>query len=182
MNWVDIVMVVLLALGINSGRKSDFFTELLILLGVLFASCFSLHFYVRFGNILNEKLVLPPNSQELLAFIIISGVLLCLTLLAKGGWLVIIKVQINRHVDNWGALTFAILKSYFLCGLALFALLISGNPAYKSFAEESFSYKVFRKAPHWIYSICYTGFIGNLFSEEPMNQKAFRVIQESSGK
>ena len=182
MNWVDLVMVVLLALGINSGRKSDFFTELLIFLGVLVTGCFSLHFYVRFGKLLNDTVVLPPHSQELLAFIIISGVLVTLTLLAKGGWLVIIKINIIRHVDNWGALTFAILKSYFLCGLVLFALLISGYPSIERFARESFSFKVFRKAPHWIYSICYTGFIGNLFPDEPLNQKAFRVIQESSSK
>jgi len=182
MNWVDLVMVVLLALGINSGRKSDFFTEMLIFLGVLFTSCFSLHFYVRFGKLLNDQLVLPPNSQELLAFIIISGVLVTLTLLAKGGWLVIIKFNINRQVDNWGALTFAVLKSYFLCGLVLFAFLISGNPSIEQSGRESFSFKVIAKAPHWIYSICYTGFIGNLFPEEPLNQKAFRVIQQSSGK
>ena len=178
-NWVDLAMVVLLALGINSGRKSDFFTEFLIFLGILFASCFSLHFYVRFGNILNNTLVLPPHSQELLAFLIISGVLVTLTLLAKGGWMVIIKFNINRQVDNWGALTFAILKTYFLCGLVLFALLISGHPSIEGFARKSLSFKIFRQAPHWIYSVCYTGFIGNFFKDEPLNQKAFRVIQES---
>jgi len=177
-NWVDLGMVVLLALGINSGRKSDFFTELLTFLGVLFASCFSMHFYVRFGHLLNQQLVLPPHSQELLAFLFITGVLVSITLLAKGGWLVIVKFNINRHVDNWGAMTFAILKTYFLCGLVFFALLISGQPSIENFARKSLSYHIFRKAPHWIYSICYTGFIGNFFSEEPLNQKAFRVIQE----
>ncbi|HLF18571.1 MAG TPA: CvpA family protein [Candidatus Omnitrophota bacterium] len=177
-NWVDLIMIVLFGLGVNSGRKSDFFTELIILLGVLFANCVSVHYYVRLGHVLNQNFVLPPDSQEVLAFIILAGTILGLTLLAKGGWLVILKIHLNRHVDNWGALIFSIIKSYFLCGLVLFALVISGHPPIKNASRQSLSFIILKKTSLSVYSAFYAGFIGHLFSEEPLNQKAFRLMQE----
>ena len=178
-NWVDFIMIVLFGIGVNSGRKSDFFTELIILLGVLFASCLSLHYYVRLGYWLSQNFVLPSRSQEILAFIALAGGTLGLTLLAKGGWLVILKIHLNRHIDNWGSLIFAVIKSYFLCGLVFFALMISGSPQIESASKQSISFIVLKKSALNVYSAFYAGFIGNFFAEESLNQKAFRMIQES---
>jgi hypothetical protein len=172
-------MVVILLLGVNSGRKSDFFTELVVLLGTVFSAALSMHYYVRLGNLLNNNFVLPPNSHEVLAFIIIAGGLIGITLLVKGGWRIILKVTLKREIDNWGSLAFAFIKSSFLCSLVLFAFLISGQSALANTAKTSYSFIIFRKPALWSYDLFYIGFVRPFFKEEPLNQKAFRTIKEA---
>jgi len=179
-NLVDFLMFVILALGVNSGRKSDFFTELVVLLGTVFAAAIAMHYYVRFGHLLNANFVLPPNSHEVLAFIIITGALIGITLLAKGGWRIILKVTLKREIDNWGSLAFAFIKSIFLCSLVIFALLISGQSGIENGAKTSYSYLIFRKPAVLAYDVFYTGFVRPFFKEEPLNQKAFRAIRDVS--
>lgn len=179
LNWVDVVMLAILGLGINSGRKSDFFTELVILIGTILAACFSLHYYVRFGNVLNANFVLPKNSQEVLAFVLIAGVIVGITLLAKGGWLVILKINLKKEIDNWGSLVLALTKSIFLCSLVLFTFIISGRPAIQEASAKSFSFMLFKKPALGAYSVFYTGFIAPFFKEELLNQKAFRATSEA---
>ena len=176
-NWVDLIMVAIIGLGVYSARKSEMITEIVVLLGIVFSACFSLHFYTRFGVVINKNIVLPPNTHEVLAYIIINVLVIGVTLLTKGGWLIILKINVKREIDHWVCRGASFIKSVFLCSIVLITLVISGRPAFESAAKKSFSYVLFRMPAFGAYSIFYNGFISPFFKGEPLNEKAFRSMQ-----
>jgi len=175
-NWVDVLMVGILTIGILTGKKSDLFSELFILIGILFATCLSLHFYTRFGEVLSKNFFIPSGYKNILGFVILAGVTIGLFYLIRGGWLVIIKMQLNATVDRWGSLIFSFTKSYFLAGIVFFALSASGNPNIQSATKNALSAFLFKKVSVSVYSGFYTGFVGILFPDEPLNQNPFYTM------
>ena len=178
LNWVDILMVAILALIVNAARKSDLITEAVMLFGVIFTACLSLHYYVDLAKVLRRHFVLADGSYEAAAFVLLAGLLLALTFLLKGGWLVILKINIKREIDNWGSLIVAFIKGVFLCSLLLFALTISGEANLEETARTSFSFILFHKPILWAYSVFYAAFISPFFKDESINEKAFRALKE----
>ena len=69
-NWVDILILAIVAGMIYSGNKSDFITECFKLLGIFLATFLGLHYYIPLSSIVGKQLLIPAKYQEFFAFIL----------------------------------------------------------------------------------------------------------------
>ena len=174
LSWVDILMGASIARCIWTGRKSGFVNEFFKLLGVFFAAIVALHYYARLGEYFFKKSLAAETQKEVFAFVVLTIGIYILFSLIREGWLIILKIQLPAGIDQWGALSLAILRSYLVCGLILIGFGISGNNSIKNAANGSLSRPVFKNSAAGLYQFFYSNIIHPFFPDEPLNEKAFK--------
>jgi len=127
MNWLDIVLLVAIALATVAGLGIGIIRAALVLVGLIFGVVLAGRFYIPFSNVLDA--VLQPNVAKVVAFIIIlAAVIAAAVFLAiflrrgaetiKLGW-----------ADRLGGAVFGLLMGALLCGclLAIWVKFVGGD-------------------------------------------------------
>ncbi len=129
MNWLDIVLLVAIALATVAGLGIGLIRAALYLAGLIFGIVLAGHYYIPFSHLLDA--VLQPNVAKVVAFIIIlvavmaAAVFLAMFLrqgasVIKLGW-----------ADRLGGAVFGLLMGALLCGclLAIWVKFVGGGEA-----------------------------------------------------
>ena len=126
LNWLDLVMIIVMASAIFRGAVQGFVVELFKILGVFVSTVFSLHFYVRAADYLKHSFSVPVKLGEIASFVIIAVFIILLFRLVGQGWLLILKVDAKAGFSPCGVGFLAFISSMMLCCLLFFGMVLFG--------------------------------------------------------
>src|SRR5258708_6820546 len=111
-NWVDLVLILSFFAVVQDGKKSDFVTEILKVIGILLATFVTLHYYVKLSALLHGKVFVPQNHRDLFAYLLLIGLMLLMVTMIRGGWLILLGIEVSSVVEKWGKILTASLRAY----------------------------------------------------------------------
>jgi len=182
LNAVDVVMAVVMAAIICTGRRGGIVSELVKLFGIFCTIFITLHYYVHFADFLRVQFLGKDASTEFFAFCVLAISVFAIFILVTRGWVLIVRIKLKAAVDRWGGTILALIRSHFTCGLIFVALFLSGHNYATPKAQQSVSRLIFRNAATDLYKLSYVTFIQGFFPGEKMNEDVFKLVAEESGK
>jgi len=172
LNWVDILVLIiffrLIFISLKQGLGAEFFK----LLGTLFALYLSLHYYFYFATFLNGYAanINPEISVlELIAFVILFAFGYLFFWAMRVSTFRFISAEVNSEFSKWGGFVCAVLRSFFLSSLILFALVIPGKAYFKDSVRYSFSGYYFLKVAPATYTFIWESIASKFNSGEKYN-------------
>ena len=120
---IDILMLAIFAFGLYKAWSGKLFLEILKMVGALVATFVTLHYYISLGDLVGMKAFLSPAVSELLAYVTLAVVVYFLFNIISEAWIIVLKVEIPREIDQWGSAVVSAVRLYLFCGLVFLALL-----------------------------------------------------------
>jgi uncharacterized membrane protein required for colicin V production len=179
-NWLDLLMVIVMIGAVLRGTVQGFVGELFKLLGLICATIFALHFYVRAAEAFRRSFLLSVKFGEVLSFVLISVLVILIFKLIREGWLLILKVDTKSSFSQWLGGFVAIFNALLICGLLFFFISLFKNDALNIFAEKSVTGVYLRDLSPRIYKASYHGALYKFFPDEVINEKALRILKKES--
>jgi len=178
-NVVDLIVLAVFARCLFIGNKSDIITEFFGLMGVYFATCIAIHYYVLFGSFLTEKFSTPEPLSELVAFLLLAIFVTFSFALARKGWQVLLDFDIPKDIDRWISLALSAFRGLLIIGLVILVFLLTGLEVEK-ITRKSLSAQVFKGISISLYKGFYSGFIHTLFPKESFNKQVLDLVMGES--
>ncbi len=179
-NWLDLLMVIVMIGAVLRGTVQGFVGELFKLLGMICATIFALHFYVRAAEAFQRSFLLSAKFGEVLSFVLISILVILIFKLIREGWLLILKVDTKSSFSQWLGGFVAIFNALLICSLLFFFISLFKNEALNVFAEKSATGVYLRDLSPRIYKAAYHGALYKFFPDEVINEKALRILKKES--
>ncbi len=179
-NWLDLLMIIVMIGTVFRGAVCGFVVELFKIFGVIFATVFALHFYVRAAGQLQHYVALPVKVSEILSFILIVALVILIFKLIREGWLLILKSEVKGGFSQWAGGLIAIFRSFFVCSLLFFLIFLFGNETLNAFAVKSATGSYLCDLSPKVYKIAYEEILEKFFPDESLNKKAFKTITVES--
>jgi uncharacterized membrane protein required for colicin V production len=186
LNWVDLVVIIAFVRICYVSFKTGFTIELFKLLGVLFASYISIHYFTAFSDILirrgasTEKVPLEFTDFISFLLLVIAGYLVFVFL--RSVFYRFIKMEAAPNLQKWGGLVLGIFRAFLTIGLVIFMLVISSfsytkNSVKSSYMGES-SFKIAPATYSWIWNNIVSKFMYN----EKFNKTVFEIKEDFAQK
>ncbi|MBU0468964.1 MAG: CvpA family protein [Candidatus Omnitrophica bacterium] len=171
-------MTCICAACIFKGRKSGLFPEFINLTGVLFATFFSIHYYLIVSARVKQYVTVKLSEPlfHFVVFAVIALVVMGVFVVVRKGWLIILKIETMSFINKYGGILIAGMKGYMLCCLVFLSLIISGNEIARYNSRKSLSSLIMANTSVNIYSACYSRIVNRFFPNEGMNKKVFKVL------
>jgi uncharacterized membrane protein required for colicin V production len=174
---VDIAFFCILAFSIYFGHKTLFIKESIKLVGTWLATFIALHYYITVSEILKHNHYFSEPAPELLAYILLTVIIVYIFLLIGDGWYVMLKFELPARLERLGGLAVSIIRTYLVFGLIFVALLISGGQLAKE-ARHSLSRLIVGFISVGIYQNFYNDIVVKIVPQEPLNQKVIDMVFE----
>ncbi|MBM3255062.1 MAG: CvpA family protein [Candidatus Omnitrophica bacterium] len=178
LNWVDIVILILLARICYIAVKSGMLTELFKLLGVILSAYLSLHYYVLFSAYFVNRLGLKNINTHFIG-------LFSFVLLAAAGYLVFlglrilfvkfIKAESTPGLHRWGGIIVGLARGFLLASLVVFSLAISGSGYFYNSVKDSYSGRYWVNLSCGFYSNLWDNLASKFMTQEKFNKKPAMV-------
>ncbi|MFH0738290.1 MAG: CvpA family protein [Candidatus Omnitrophota bacterium] len=180
LNWVDIVILILLARICYIAVKSGMLTELFKLLGVILSVYLSLHYFVLFSLYLTNRLGLKNINAHFIG--LFSFVLLAVVgYLAFMGLRILlvkfIKAESTPGLHKWGGIIVGLARGFLLASLIVFALAISGLDYLHNSVKNSYSGRYWVNVGCGLYSNLWNNLASKFMTQEVFNKK-IAIVQK----
>ncbi|OGX06056.1 MAG: hypothetical protein A2Z88_02980 [Omnitrophica WOR_2 bacterium GWA2_47_8] len=172
-NWIDILIACIFARVVLVGLRSNLVTEVFRVIGTFTAIFVILHYYVSFGETLNEYVFIPEMIQEPLAFVILWLTVALIFKLVGDGWTLMLRVQAHPVIDRWFGVFTGILRGFLVCSLTLVFFMVVDNEYLAKSTRRSFSGVYFIDVAPRIYHFVYDQVVSKYFPSEKLNLKVF---------
>ncbi|MBN1869475.1 MAG: CvpA family protein [Candidatus Omnitrophica bacterium] len=182
LNAVDLFLIIVIVTTVYMSARKGIIFEGFMLLGVVCVNFVSVHYYVRFANVLRIQFFGKQAATAFPAFGLLSLLIFVVFLMISKGWNLILKINFHKKIDRYGGIILSLVRSYFGCGLIFFALLLVNQEHASSRARQSVSYPIFRHVAVDFYRATYSVLIARFFPKEPFNEKALDLITEAKNK
>lgn len=174
-NWVDVLIGCIILRSAFVGLRSDLIAESFKLTVVVLTTVFTLHYYTQLGSWFSEYVLVFQGHGDLVGFGIICSFILFFFYLMKEGWLILLKVKTSEFVDKWVGFAIALMGTYLICGLIIFALLLSNMTLFKGNARNSLFGFYLRNVAISVYETGYRYSISKVMRKEPFNRSVYAV-------
>jgi len=176
--WFDLFILILLFRICYVALKTGFPTEVFKLLGTIFATLLSLHYYTIISDFLNARFSITAVPLEFMDFIIFA-------ILAEMGYftfsmlrfafLRVVKVEAISLLNRWGGLAVGLMRAGLLIGLLTYGATISSVKYLKSSVENSYFGKYTFEISPSLYRNFWDGFISKFLPDS----KANKIVEET---
>lgn len=160
------------------------FPEFINFTGVLFATFFSIHYYLIVSARVKEHVDVKLSEPlfHFVIFFVIALVVMGIFVVVRKGWLIVLKIETMSFVNKYGGILIAGLKGYLICSLVFLSMIISGNDIARYSARKSLSSLIMANTSVNIYGVCYSKIVKRFFPNERMNKKVFKVLSRRNKK
>ena len=169
---VALIFVRTIWIGLIKGLSSEFFK----VLNVFVTSFIALHYFTALAVFFGKHLSIPLVQLELLAFIVIWGVITFIFRIVREAWVVSVnpegKVILGQRI---GGIILAIPRVGLISGLLFFMIFLSGNPFLNRQVRNSWLGFHFQDTSFRVYDLFYDGFIHKVFPNEEKNPALLKV-------
>ena len=173
---IDILMLIIFAVGLYRAWSGKLFLEIFKMFGVLLSTFVTLHYYIALGDLLGAKAFLSSEVSELLAYVALAVVVYVLFNLISEAWIIVLKVEIPREIDQWGSAVVSAVRLYFFCGLVFFGFVASHQPFLTKGANSALTQCFFKRVSVGTYKNLYALFVAPYFKGEEPNKKVLDLI------
>jgi membrane protein required for colicin V production len=108
-NWIDIVIILIMAFSVFTGFKQGLVTALLSLIGFIVGIVLASNFYKQLGDVLG--FISSSNIANIVAFILILVVVMVIAAIVAGIIKAILHAIMLGWVDHVGGAVFSLLAS-----------------------------------------------------------------------
>lgn len=172
LNWVDIVVVILFARICYVGVSSGVLFELFKLLGTVFATYLSLHYYAVLGRYSFAHLgikLMPQGFLDVFAFILLAFTGYLILFLLRQIFVKYVKLEPAAGLHKWGGFVCGLFRGLLLISLILFVFLISPIGYFRSSVTSSFLGKAFSGPAPSTYAGIWNGAMSKFATGEKFN-------------
>ncbi len=182
LNFVDLFMVIVIVAIARSGARKGVIAEIFSLLGIACVTFVALHYCVRFAQTLRVLFFGENASTEFLAFNILGILVFVIFIVINKGWVLILKIKFPEKIDRYGGIGLSLARSYFICGLIFFALLLSNHKYITPEARQAVSCHVFRYVAVDLYKSMHSNLIEPFFPNEKFSEEACHLVVKKKKK
>ncbi|MDO9572299.1 MAG: CvpA family protein [Candidatus Omnitrophota bacterium] len=158
-NFLDILILIALFricyIAVKMGLPVEFFK----LMGVLFATFLSLHYYTKLSDIIQSRFFyknLPLEFLDFLIFLILAGIGYSIFIILRSIFCRFMKMETVPKINKIGGLILGLTRGYFAIGLFAFMLTISSISYLNRSVESSYlgskAFAIAPKAYNWLWN------------------------------
>ncbi|MCM8797140.1 MAG: CvpA family protein [Candidatus Omnitrophica bacterium] len=158
-NWVDLLALFILLRASYVGIASGFSKELFKLLGLVFAVCFSMHYFTALSDISRKYITtksIPLDFLDFISFVILAISGYCIFVLIRITFERFIKMEEVPVLSRLGGVILGLARGFLLTSLIMFCLFISTISNFKRNVVRSLAApQVFKIAPatyRWVWN------------------------------
>jgi len=177
-NVVDIIVLCVFVRSIYIGYNQGLMVEFFKMLGIVFATFFSLHYFVSFALFLGKLLPLPMDMVVEVAYVTIWIVMVALFAVVRQGWMLTFKPFEKTFAYRMLGGGLGTVRAAFITGLLFLAIFISSSTFFVRTARSSLSGFYLKDIAVSFYTFSYKNFIVKVFPKEPINEKVFEFYPE----
>lgn len=163
-NFLDLIIVITVFRICYVALKTGLVVEIFKLLGVLFATYISLHYYISISDIIQNRF-LPPGMPleffDFLIFIFLFGAGYMLFVALRVTLYRFIKLEALPAINKTGGLLLGLLRGFFVTGVLVFMLSISTT----SYLSRSVKHSYLGNRAIFILPNTYSWLWDNIFSK-----------------
>ncbi|MDP2652710.1 MAG: CvpA family protein [Candidatus Omnitrophota bacterium] len=174
-NWIDILVLGILARCIYAGGTYGFIVEFFKFLGMLMATFITLHYYTGFAAFLQGIMFISWEMPVVIAYGILWGGVVLIFKIIRDGWLILFKTETHPVLNKWGGAFLGGIRSIMVCGMMFLAFLLSEHPYLSRTAKASLSGFYLVDFSPSVYNFCYEKSVAKIFSTEKKNEAAFEI-------
>jgi len=172
-NWVDLLIIILLARTSYIGYIQGLTYEIITLLGIVGAVLLTFHNYVYMGEFFHENINLPVDFSNFLSFLILAAGSFFLFRYIRNFFHKFMKFEILYALERYGGLVFGFMRGSVITSLVLIGLVLIPNEYVRTSVKgDSLAGLMFLK----IVPVSYEYTIGQ-FPEYKETQQ-YRVVEE----
>ena len=182
-NWVDFLVLFIIARSIYMGRTSGIISQLFNLTGSILSTFITLHYYTQFGSFLKDNFSFLSKVAYIIAFATVASLSLLIFLLIREGWLLILRVTEHNKLDRGIGIVLAAVQGYIVAGLVVFGILVTNNLYAIEDVRSSMSDVVLhiRHVSVDIYKSCFSLFVEKYFPDEKINKTVIFLAGKKRG-
>ncbi len=169
------------ARAVYIGAKKGWGVEIFKLLGMVFATFITMHYYVRFGKFLHDFVLVPQSMQEFIGFIVLWFGVVIMFKVIRDGWLLVVKGKSSSPLPKIIGAVFGAARGILICGLIFVLIFLSRNTYLFESARKSFSGFHMSNFSSNLYDVAYESVVKKIFSAEKKNEKVFQLKKKPSG-
>lgn len=179
LNWVDFLIIGIIARTCFIGIKTGTGIELFKLLGLWFVTAVSFHIYTTpLSDYLNTKLpALPLDAGDAFVFCCLVTVITLLFRVIRESFFLLVKIEAHNVLDKWLGLFIGCFRGFWIASIALFIMTISTVQYLEISAKSSLiGHNLLYLAPG-IYKGSGEGFISRIIpSYGQSNEEVFKAV------
>ena len=177
-NWVDLVLIAVFFAIVYDGQKSDLVTEILKVVGIILATFVTLHYYTQLSVLLHGKVFVVQEYKELFAYALLIGLMMLMITMIRGGWLILLGIEISPWLEKWGRIITASIRAYLLVGLLFLAFFVSNHTVAMNSARNCFLAKYAENISLDVYQGMFRS-LSRFFPEETINADALILTAQN---
>lgn len=135
-NWVDIIILILLARTAYVGLTQGLSYEVLTLVGIIGAGILAIHNYEYLGDVFVEQIGLPVDFSNFISFLILSIGTLFLCIYIRNFFYRIVKLPILPRMEKFGGLIFGFIRGCLAASLILLSLVLVPSEYIRTSIQE----------------------------------------------
>ncbi len=178
LGWVDLLFVIIIVRVYTDAKKSGMFVEFFKLIGLFISICVTMHYYSSLGEFFNKRFFIPQEISDFFAFCLMSFGIYCLFVVVADSWFDILNFKLKAKLDRYLGLFFSYIRMYWLGGMAVFLVLLTGNIFIVKNTKNSLSFALCAQGPVATYKFVHHQFISSIFFAEEINKKPFLVVEK----
>jgi uncharacterized membrane protein required for colicin V production len=182
LNWIDILALIIFVRILFISLKNGIAAEILKVLGAVFATYVSLHYYRSIGSYFSNRFTLDTAAVECFVFALIA----CLTYSFFSILRLLLKRFINMEVvpvlSRWGGFILGILRAFLITSLLLYFFLATANPYLRKSMRSSYSGMGLVYVAPSAYNFIWHAAMSKLASREKFNNAVFEIQHDKPTK
>lgn len=178
-NWIDFLVIGIIARMCYIGIKTGLGIELFKLASLWLATVISYHIYTTpLSDLLNQRLpALPLDAGDVFVFCALLTVITIGIRIIRESFFLLVKIEAQNVLNKWGGLVIGCLRGFWIASIALFIMTISTVQYLEVSAKSSlFGHKLIGMAPN-IYKGSYEGLISKFFVNSSINPEVFKAVE-----
>lgn len=178
LNWIDFIVVCILFRVLYVGGKNGFIVELFKLIGIIFTTYVSLHYYVKLSDFIVHrlsKMQVPAELVHFFVFILLVAVSYSIFVLVRRAVCNLVKMEAAPMLSKWGGVFLGVGRGFLTSSLVIIVLLISTMPYLNTSVKKSYSGRYLFNVAVGTYSVIWNGIMSKFMSGEKFNEAISKI-------
>lgn len=181
LNFLDIIILIILFRILYIAIKTGLAIELFKLLGVIFSTYVSLHYYTSISDLIQRRFLPKVAVLEFVDFIIF----LVLAALAYLGFVALrsifyrfMSLEATPKLNKFGGLILGLIRGFFVIGLLVFTLTICSVKYFSQAVERSYLGSRAVVISPRVYGLLWSGVVSKFSGKEKFNATVNEVMEK----
>jgi uncharacterized membrane protein required for colicin V production len=184
-NWVDIFVAVFLVRIGYIALKNGLPPELFKLLGALLSLYLGLHYYSRLANFLGKfigqsRAAFLFRLADTASFVFLAVAAYTVFVLLRLVFCRFIRLEATPRLNRWGGFTLGMWRGSLLCGVVIFALVISPFNYLRASVRDAYLGRRFMNLTIGSYSLLWNSLLSRFACGEKFNEEVLLVQKDTA--